>query len=95
MNKKYTFIKGFAIAVSIAIGFFAKSQNIIKGKVIDAVSRQPIESASIYLSNNVQFSTVSDQYGNFILRSDNKKSDLRVTYVGYKTVTVPIESDAA
>ncbi len=95
MNKKYTFIKGFAIAVSIAIGFFAKSQNIIRGKVIDAVSRQPIESASIYFSNNVQLSTVSDQYGNFILRSDNKKSDLRVTYVGYKTVTVPIEIDAA
>ena len=35
MNKKYTFIKGFAIAVLITIGFFAESQNIIKGKVID------------------------------------------------------------
>ncbi len=94
MKKKYTFIKIFTIPLLIAIGSLANSQNIIRGKVIDAVSRQPIESASIYLSTNVQFSTFSDQYGNFILHSDNKKSDLRVTYVGYKTVTVPLEGDA-
>ena len=95
MKKKYPFYKGIAVSLLCGTLSFLHAQTIIKGKVIDAVSRQPIESASIYLSNNVQFSTISDQYGNFTLHSDNKKSDLRVTYVGYKTVMVPIESDAA
>ena len=94
MKNKYSFIKGSAIALLFTISSFAKAQNIIKGKVIDAVSRQPIESASVYLSNNIQFSTISDQYGNFTLQADNKKSDLRVTYVGYKTVTVAVEGEA-
>jgi outer membrane cobalamin receptor len=69
----------------------ANAQQIIKGKIFDAVSLQPIEAASVSVSSNEQNGSLTDQYGNFSLQAD-KKNTLKVSYVGYKSVIVSIES---
>lgn len=94
MENNYPFIRAYTLALLFTVSSCAMAQNIIKGKIIDAVSRQPIESASIFFPQSTQKSTISDQYGNFTLQSGNKNAELRVTYIGYKTVTVAVEGTA-
>lgn len=61
------------------------AQKIVQGKVIDAVSRQPLETASI-ISVNGSAKALSDQYGNFTLHSTNTDNLLvTVSYIGYKS----------
>ena len=43
------------------------AQNIIKGKVLDAVSRQPLENVSITNADKPSSSILSNQYRRFIL----------------------------
>ncbi len=89
--KYYTIAKGMLTIWLFIIAGYTNAQNTIQGKVIDGISRQPIESATIYLSGDTISGAVSDQYGNFSLHTDIKKSTLRVTFVGYKTISVPVD----
>jgi len=66
------------------------AQTIVVGKVIDAVSRQPLEAAIIQQSNVVSVNTVTDQNGNFILKVSNDNSNLLASYIGYKSMNVDI-----
>lgn len=66
------------------------AQTIVMGKVIDAISRQPIEAAIVSQSNAVSINTITDQYGNFMLKTTNDNSNLVATYIGYKSTTVDI-----
>ena len=66
------------------------AQTIVMGKVIDAVSRQPIEAAIISQSNAVSVNTITDQNGNFIIKTTNDNSNLIATYIGYKSTTISI-----
>jgi len=74
----------------------SRAQNMVKGKVIDAVSRQPIEAAIVSTLNNTSSNTLNvltDQYGNFLLRANGENTSLKITYVGYKTTVVPIKDN--
>ncbi len=62
----------------------AQAQTTLKGKVVDAVSRQPLESVSITDVHAQTVKTTTDQHGNFILKSG---TELQFSAVGYKTVT--------
>ena len=64
---------------------FAQS---IKGKVIDAISRQPLETVSVAGTGTT--GTLTDQYGNFSLDLD-KSTRLTISYVGYKPLTVAVD----
>lgn len=70
----------------------ANAQQIITGKVIDAVSRQPIESASIYVLPGETSAALTDQFGNFSIQFNNRKPNLKISYLGYKTTTVTTDS---
>jgi outer membrane cobalamin receptor len=82
MRKK---IISLAILFFVTVSLFA--QNIIKGKVVDAVSRQPLEFVLITAGNSPFVNTSTDQNGNFILKSGNQ---LQVSYIGYKAITVSV-----
>ncbi|GAC1601541.1 MAG: TonB-dependent receptor [Chitinophagaceae bacterium] len=69
----------------------AIAQITVKGKVIDAISRQPIESALVSLVTNTQTGSVTDQYGNFYLKVNNANDSIKIAYVGYKASTVSVE----
>lgn len=60
-------------------------ETIIVGDIFDAQTHQPIENANIYFKNT-QIGTTSNQEGLFMLRTDQKHSEiLVVSAIGYKS----------
>ena len=66
------------------------AQNIVRGKVVDSFSRQPLEAAVIQLFGTENYNVLSNQYGNFSVKATNATSTLVVSFVGYKSVTIPV-----
>ncbi|MCD6355515.1 MAG: SusC/RagA family TonB-linked outer membrane protein, partial [Prolixibacteraceae bacterium] len=72
----------------------AQNGFIIRGKIIDEETGELIIGANIVeLDNNNRFikGTITDVNGNFSFKVDNRNSIISVSYIGYKTVTIPIE----
>ncbi|GAC1426555.1 MAG: TonB-dependent receptor [Flavisolibacter sp.] len=66
------------------------AQISIKGKIVDAASRQPLESATVYDISNPSFTATSDQYGYFNLRLNKGGTKVGVSYVGYKAEDITV-----
>ena len=69
------------------------AQTFIKGKVVDADSRQPLENAVILNTNDPKANALTDQYGNFSLKTDKTKTNLSISYLGYKALTISAEGN--
>lgn len=65
------------------------AQVIIRGKVIDASSRQPLESATVNIAGTAS-TTFTDQYGNFSIQLANADLALVVSFIGYKASFITI-----
>ena len=65
-----------------------KAQNSIKGKVVDAKSRQPLETALVADADMPINNTITDSYGNFLLKTGKEKANLIISSLGYKPVSV-------
>ena len=74
----------------IIISTLSFSQTIIKGKVIDAISRQPLEAAYIQQTGNENAKALTDRYGNFQLKINDKQADLAISFIGYKSASVQL-----
>ena len=77
--------------LSIASALAQKVGDIISGTVVDDFG--PVMAANVVeldAANRIVANAVTDINGNFSFRLKNPKNKLRVTYVGYKTVTLPI-----
>ncbi len=72
------------------LGLTAKSQSVIQGKVIDALSRQPLEAASVTQANGSE--TVTDEYGHFFIKSGNGIVTVTISCIGYESVTLQASS---
>ena len=70
----------------------AQAQSTIKGKVVDAASRQPLESVSITDVKLQTTKTTTDQNGNFSLRSG---TELQFSAIGYKTITAIVTANSS
>jgi len=68
----------------------SQAQSTIKGKVVDAASRQPLESVSITDIKLQNVKTTTDQNGNFSLRSG---TELQFSAIGYKTITAVVTAN--
>src|SRR6476469_11049551 len=67
------------------------SQSIISGQVIDSESKEPLVRASIFAQNTTK-GTVSDSSGNFKIYLDKGGYELIISYTGYTSKTIRIES---
>jgi hypothetical protein len=64
----------------------------LKGVVLDSTNKQPLAGASIFIKGR-STGTVSDSLGNFKLVIDeNEPVELMVSYIGYQTQTLKIDS---
>ena len=81
----------FILCVLLLSGFFCQAQTTIKGKVVDAISRQPLESVSITDVSVQTVKTTTDQNGNFILKSG---TELQFSAVGYKILTSTVAANS-
>ena len=79
-NKRKTI---FSIAVClVAFLTITNAQTIVKGKVIDANTNEPLEAVTIKSRGNNN-TTVTDKLGKFSIRTDDNLSTLVVSYIGY------------
>jgi hypothetical protein len=69
----------------ILLSINTAAQSVIKGKVVDQNTKEPLESALI--SSNQQ-QTLTDKDGNFALNHISNKDSLTVSYIGYTTKTI-------
>ena len=94
MNKRLLRTLGLIIIncqLSIINSSAQNAGDIISGTVTDAFG--PVMMANVVeldAANRIVASAVTDMSGNFSFKLKNPKDKLRVTYVGYKTVTLPV-----
>ena len=93
MKKNLLRIVGLIIVssqLSMTKSFAQKAGDIISGTVTDDFG--PVMMANVVeldAANRIVASAVTDLSGNFSFKLKNPKDKLRITYVGYKTVTLP------
>ena len=93
MSKRLFKVLGLIIIscqLSIINSFAQKAGDIISGTVTDEFG--PVLMANVVeldAANRIVASAVTDMSGNFSFKLKNPKDKLRITYVGYKTVTLP------
>jgi len=73
-------------AVILSVTAFSQSTYYISGKVIDAVTKIPLQAASVFAQTTTQ-GAATDAEGNFKLGLLNGGYDLVITYTGYQTET--------
>ena len=83
------------IVISVACSLAVQARHIVTGKVIDALSRQPLEAAYVREENNPAAKALTDHYGNFVISVGNDDTvRLLVSYVGFQAITVPVTGTA-
>ncbi len=60
------------------------SQTFIKGRVVDDQSKQPLIAATVTLVGN-NSKTITDEHGNFIIKTATENTTLQVSHIGYKS----------
>ncbi len=65
------------------------SQNQIQGIVLDSKTNKPLPFASVVTNTN--FGSLSDVDGKFSIQTKNPFNNITISYIGYKSVSVPID----
>ena len=89
INKRLLIGLSFIIC-HLSFSYAQKTGDIISGTVTDDFG--PVMRANVVeidAANRIVSSAVTDLSGNFSFKLKNPKNKLRITYVGYKTVTLP------
>ena len=60
------------------------SQSFIKGHVADEQSKQPLDAATVTIAGS-NAKAVTDEHGNFIIKTDRENILLDVSHIGYKS----------
>ncbi len=70
---------------ALPLNIFA--QILIKGQVVDEQSKQPLSAATISVAGSA-VKAVTDEHGNFIIKTATQNTALEVSHIGYKTGSV-------
>jgi hypothetical protein len=85
MKSKRAVVRWGMIGIFILLGFVqSMAQTVIKGTVVDAVSKQPLQYVSVVFKGGR--GTVTDSLGQFTLRSTGSINIIVASYVGYLNV---------
>lgn len=87
MFKNYNSIFFILIAI-LSFSYAASAQTIIKGTVVDAISKQPLSAVSINIDNNNTGKALTDDYGNFILKTTSQSNNINASHIGYTSINV-------
>ena len=81
MNKISLFLLVLVSLFSISISF---AQNILEGKVVDRVTKEPLESAVVTDLNSSKHA-LTDKAGKFILKGQKAIDSISISFLGYST----------
>lgn len=85
----------FLTVLSLPGMTFAQASNMVRGIVLDEIN-EPIIGAGIYemdKNNRVLSTAVTDINGEFSIKVKNLKNKIKISYVGYDAVELPIQSE--
>lgn len=88
----------YSFLIFSSTSLYAQEKILVRGTVISADDKLPLIQASITeinKDNRVMSSTVTNIDGNFSLYVTDIKNKLTVSYIGYKRMVIPIESNTA
>lgn len=81
------------IIFTLFLGQILYSQHSIKGKVIDATTKQPLAFANVEINNTNLQGTSSDIEGLFSYKSTSEIHTLTCNYMGYENFSMPISKN--
>ena len=82
------------IIVVVILSSFSSihAQSVIKGKVIDKITKEPLEAALV--TNTQTFNnTITDKEGNFTLKNIHSKDSVAVYFIGYQSQKIKVITD--
>ena len=77
------------LGAALCISFMAAAQTVVKGKLVDAESGEPLIGAQIKIVGS-DSKTITDDSGNFTLQNPTKARAFSATYIGFKSSTFSI-----
>lgn len=84
-------MKALYTIISMLIVLNSYSQSLVSGTITDASTKEPLEGATIYNQDKGTHSH-SDALGKFQLKDTKKGDTLRIYYIGYENLSVPVEN---
>lgn len=84
-------LRGSFIFLLILCSAISYGQFTVSGKIIDAESKEPLNSASVYCQNTT-IGTTTNKQGEFSLQLKSGGYELIISYTGYQTKQVQISS---
>ncbi|UEG53335.1 DUF5686 and carboxypeptidase regulatory-like domain-containing protein [Mucilaginibacter daejeonensis] len=79
------------ILLSSYITGYAQSITVVQGTITDAKTKQPLSFVTVGFAGSSQ-GAATDNNGHYVIRTNDNFAQIRVTYVGYKTVTRNIDA---
>jgi len=79
--------------VFFSLSLFAQKNFVVRGRVTDAATKEPVAFATIGAPGQ-NLGTRTDDDGKFLLRSPVPLTELRVSCIGYQTLTLKISKDS-
>ncbi len=76
----------------ILLSFFANSQGVVKGRVVDELN-QPMPFVNVYIKGTTN-GTATDDDGRFAFQMKKRRGILEISFLGYKTQTIEITTKA-
>lgn len=86
-NRLFIIWVGF---LSMVFAENANAQNKLMGKVMDANGRYPLQGVTVMIENTA-LGTVTDVQGNFEIANVNFPIHLKISYIGYNPITLPLD----
>lgn len=83
--------KSILIFIFLCTSIAAYAQQTISGVVIDQETNEALPFANIYISKNK--GTITDAEGKFTLQLTQEVTSIKISYIGYKSRTIPIEDN--
>jgi hypothetical protein len=91
MNLSKLYLHFFTPLLLLLLVNIAAAQTVVKGKVVDALSRQPLEAASINITGNNNEKALTDESGNFLLKISDQNATISISHIGYKTLSATVD----
>jgi len=76
-------------AVCLLLGYTGFAQQVVRGKVMDNQTGEPLPGASVMIVGTAQ-GTLTDGHGDFSIDAHPGQHSLSISFVGYETVIVPL-----
>src|SRR5579863_946622 len=86
MNK---LISAVVILILQMVGSAVSAQAVIKGKVIDKTTREPLELAVVVAGRQGE-KILTDKNGLFLLKNIRRADSISISFIGYKTLTMMV-----